>query len=105
MNNTTSPDGVAKAAEKLKNKLKREKVSFSNYKLSSKEETQPTSSLTRHQEKPHKVSVYLSDAALKLLDFVYIQRYQENNKISKSMLICEALELLASKQEKKSQGR
>ncbi len=105
MSNTTNPDGVSKAAEKLKNKLKSEKVSFNNYKLSSKETPRPTSSLTKHQEKPHKISVYLSDAALKLLDFVYIQRYQENNKISKSILVCEAIELLASKQEKKSQGR
>lgn len=102
MTNKIDQDGILKAAERLKQKLKEDKLSFKDYKLSSnKERKQVDASVNPHQVKPHKATFYLSDKAFELLDSIYISRYSEGDKSGKSALICEAIELLAVKQEKK----
>lgn len=100
--------GIEKAAERLKKKLKEEKVSLQDYKISNSESKKcndkkraTTSIEERHRVKRNKCSFYLSNAAIDALNKVYIARFSENTKIDKSTLICEALDLLYAKQNRR----
>ena len=96
--------GIKKASEKLKKKLKEEeRVSLKDYKLSEaiSVKSPELRSEERHRVKRNKRSFYLSNTAVEALDKVYITRFSENNKTDKSSLICEAIDLLYSKQKRR----
>jgi len=100
--------GVEKAAERLKKKLEVDKVSLGDYKLSEVKQKKPNthknskaSTEERHRVKRNKSSFYLSNVAVEALNRVYISRFSENSKITRSTLICEAIDLLYSKQNRR----
>ena len=98
--------GLKKASEKLRKKLESdEKVSLKSYTLSKTNEPpsqeQVLLSKNPHAVKPHRKGFRMSTVALKKLQKVYVSRYSENPKITHSALICEAVDLLFSKQNRK----
>lgn len=105
---TDKPIGIEKAAERLKKKLKVDKVTLDNYKLSDHAQKTPLSQNgprsnieERHSVKRNKCGYYLSNAALETLQKIYIARLSENKKTDKSSLICEAIDLLYAKQNRR----
>lgn len=105
--NYKQPIGVKNASERLKKKLKEdEKVSLKSYTLSkSKDQTlqkeEKNSRKSPHDVKPHRKGFRMSSIALSKLQKVYVARYSENPRITHSTLICEAVDLLFSKQSRK----
>ena len=106
MSKSKQSSGVRKASEKLRKKLKEdEKVSLKSYTLSDAQD-QPKrdpSPLKEdiHSVKPHRKGFRISTIALKKLQRVYVDRYSENPNITHSTLICEAIDLLFAKQNRK----
>lgn len=99
--------GLKKASERLKKKLKEEeKISLKSYNLSKTEDQERQSeenlfSKNPHSVKPHRKGFRISSFALKKLQKVYVDRYRENPRITHSTLICEAIDLLFAKQNRK----
>ena len=107
MSEAKQSTGIKSASEKLRKKLKSdEKVSLKSYTLSASKE-QPSQEVKEllsknpHHVKPHRKGFRMSSIALKKLQKVYMARYSENPNITHSTLICEAVDLLFSKQSRK----
>lgn len=107
INNQEQSVGIKKVAEKLKKKLKEnEKVSLKSYTLSktseqNRQNEENSSQKDPHAVKPHRKGFRISSVALKKLQQVYLMRYSENPSITHSTLICEAIDLLFAKQNRK----
>lgn len=103
MGNKFKSVGLQKASEKLKSKLKSdEKVSLNSYILSKTEnQEEEKTPQDPHAVKPHRKGFRMSSTALNKLQKVYVSRYSEDPSITHSTLICEAVDLLFAKQNRK----
>ena len=92
---------LEKASRNLKEKLGKNKLKLSDYKLVA--EKVPATSTTAsklappsepqspHKTKPLKYTFYLSETARDALNEAFIMHYAKNDKISKSEIACDAL--------------
>jgi hypothetical protein len=111
LNEIKEKSGIDHMKEKIKKKLTLDDMDHSHTSvhtaihtdLHQKRELPNTSSLNPNGKLQYnrKVTLYLTEDMYKAFNDIYAKRILDNNKTDKSVLICEAIELLSEKEKQK----